>query len=499
MSEFQIEPLSIHQSYWLRRHPLRKNYPTLQGPQRTEVLVIGGGITGLSIALDLLQRGHNAIVCEANVIGAGTTGGSSGHLDAHPEMGPQRLVAQLGEDNARVYTEMRLAAIRSIEQLANNRCAFAHVPAYYYTENEGHLRSLRRDSDDASRIGLEVTWVDDLPIARGVGGYRIDGMARIDCLAYVQQLASLVVEHGGQIFEHTLVSGPTEKHPKSLATSHGEISFDQVIVAVHCNFTHVQRLYLQTPAYQSYVIAAEVHSPLPDALFWDDSEPYYYVRRGTVDGRVVLVGGRDHRTGDGDERAAMNQLEAWARERFDVKEIITRWSAELFEPTDGLPFIGKLTETENVWIATGLSGVGLTLGTAAGSMIADLVDGKPHPLESVLSPSRAKLSSVLHVVSEQTSAVKSYAQRVLPAEPVDVDQLEPGEGAIGTIDGKHVAVCRDDSGKLHQRSPICTHMGGTLSWNPVEKTWDCPVHGGRFAANGTRIYGPPESDLDDAT
>jgi glycine/D-amino acid oxidase-like deaminating enzyme/nitrite reductase/ring-hydroxylating ferredoxin subunit len=486
---------AIHQSYWVNRWPLQKKYSELDTDHETEVLVVGGGISGLSIALELLARGKRVTVCEANTIGAGTTGGSSAHLDAHPELGPSRLLDKFGVEKAGVYTRMRLDAIDTIRSRCDETCEFSQVPGFSYTENADDIESLRAEFESAAKIGLTVTWHDHVGLPKAAGGYSVAGMARFDPIAYLNRLASLVEENGGTIFEHTLVSGAIEPHPNSLKTSGGKVSFEHVVLAVHCNYTDSMRLYLQTPAYQSYIIAANVASPIPDALFWDNSNPYFYVRRGTVDGSTMLAGGCDHRTGAGDETASLDKLERWLRDRFAVKKIVSHWSAELFEPTDGLPFIGKVAGKENVWIATGLSGVGLTVGTAAGGMIADLLDGVFHPLEDDFSPARVPLRSSGKVIAEQTTAVLNLAQRLAPASEVDPEKLNPGEGIVGDVDGKHTAVCRDTGGCVHRLSPICSHMGGVVRWNEVEQTWDCPVHGGRFAADGKRLYGPPENDL----
>ncbi|TWU16847.1 Gamma-glutamylputrescine oxidoreductase [Allorhodopirellula heiligendammensis] len=468
---------------------------------------MGGGITGLSTALELLERGKRVIVCEAMTIGAGTTGGSSAHLDAHPEIGPVKLISRLGIEDAAKYTSMRLRAIDVIEHRATAGCAFQRVPAYFYSENPAHEKRLRDASQAAGQLGLDVQWCDSVPIASAVCGYAIANMARIDIQQYLHELADAVEAAGGVIYENTMVSGPVEKHPAELETTStctvgaervtGKVTFGDVVCAVHCNDTSAQQLYLQTPAYQSYVIAARIKESLPDALFWDDSEPYFYVRRATNDGMTILAGGCDHRTGAGDELAAMAALRKWLQDRFDVEEIVSQWSAELFEPTDGLPFIGRAPGMENVWIATGLSGVGLTLGTAAGWVIADLISGNDVELADVLCPSRVSLSSLGDVVSEGVTTAANYAERVLPKNQVDADSLAPGEGAVGTCDGVQMAVCRDREGCLHRLDPICTHMGGVVRWNPLEQTWDCPVHGGRFAADGSRLYGPPESGLDD--
>jgi Rieske Fe-S protein len=174
------------------------------------------------------------------------------------------------------------------------------------------------------------------------------------------------------------------------------------------------------------------------------------------------------------------------------------WSAELFEPTDGLPLIGKVAGKENVWMATGLSGVGLTLGTAAATLIADGIEQRPDTsLTEKLSPTRYGLSKISQMIGEQATALGNYTERILPASSVEPADLLPGEGAVGKRNGAFVAACRDQAGCLHQVSPLCTHMGGVVHWNEAAQTWDCPVHGGRFSPNGERLYGPPSENLGD--
>ncbi len=194
---------STHNSYWLKKRQLTSQFPKLTETHRTEIAVLGGGITGLSTALELLQRGHKVTVIEALAIGGGTTGGSTGHLDAHPEQGPAKLISSLGVDKAKELVRYRMNAIDVIAQRADEACDVVRIPAYQYSDDEsepageptprGASQDEMRDNLQAAiKIGLQATWEDRVPVPRGSFGYRIENMGRMNSLAYVQRLASLV-------------------------------------------------------------------------------------------------------------------------------------------------------------------------------------------------------------------------------------------------------------------------------------------------------------------
>ncbi len=181
---------------------------------------------------------------------------------------------------------------------------------------------------------------------------------------------------------------------------------------------------------------------------------------------------------------------------FDVQEMEVKWSAELYEPVDGLPIIGNVPGSKNLWIATGFSGVGLTWGTAAGRILADLIQGTETSASKLLTPSRFGLSAPWTLSTEQYVPMRNLAERVLPSETIELGELNPGDGKVGMLDGQFVAVCRDLEGKLHTFNPRCVHMGGVVHWNKEEQSWDCPVHGGRYSYCGRRICSPPHRDLE---
>jgi glycine/D-amino acid oxidase-like deaminating enzyme/nitrite reductase/ring-hydroxylating ferredoxin subunit len=502
-----LQRLAIHDSYWLKHTQSsivstpKPRFASLSGTHRSDVVIVGGGITGLSTALELLERGYSVAVYDALTVSAGTTSASTGHVDAHPEMGTSALIKKLGIEAARQYVELRKKAIDVIERRATPLCDFVRVPAFQYSEDHADEDEMRKEFESAVTIGLDAHWEGDLSsnIGHMKVGFRLDDMARVNVFAYQMALLERLTSKGGKVFEQTLVSAELDARGNSVKAGEGKAEFDHLVYAVHSNFTDAMRIDMQIPAYQSYALAAHFADPLPDQLMWDNSDPYYYTRRlESSDPHKVVVGGCDHRTGMGSADEAMRTLEAYVRERYVVESILGRWSAEFFEPADGMPLIGQVPQKKNIWIATGLSGVGLTHGTMAGRMIAQQISGAVAPLEEHFSPARFSLRDLGSVIAEQFKSLSDYAERIMPARKVNIADLKIGGGMVGEVDGEFVAVHRDDKGQIRKCNAICRHMGGVVHWNAFEKTWDCPIHGGRYASCGQRIYGPPEEPLDRA-
>jgi nitrite reductase/ring-hydroxylating ferredoxin subunit len=227
---------------------------------------------------------------------------------------------------------------------------------------------------------------------------------------------------------------------------------------------------------------------------------------------ILVVGGEDHQTGnlssDDDIEKRYSRLESWSKERFPINGIEYRWSGQVMEPQDSIAFIGHNPgdDRNNVYIATGDSGNGITHGTITGILLTDLILGKNNPWTSLYDPSRkprkkyganSEEEGQTQPEGEERSTNQNEEKSESPkseAKAVFLENLKEGQGTV--LEDKKVGAYKDHKGGLHTYSAVCTHLGCTVTWNNSEKSFDCPCHGSRFSASGNVINGPANIALD---
>jgi nitrite reductase/ring-hydroxylating ferredoxin subunit len=258
-------------------------------------------------------------------------------------------------------------------------------------------------------------------------------------------------------------------------------------------------LHTKQAAYRTYVIGVRIpRGSVTRALYWDTPDPYHYIRLADSDSHEVLVvGGEDHKTGQADDtEERFNRLEAWTRERFaDAGEIEFQWSGQIMEPVDSLAFIGRNPGEQNVYVATGDSGNGMTHGTIAGILLTDLILGRKNDWTSLYDPSRISARALGEFTKENLNAVAQFSDYVTAGDVDTAREIPRGSGSVVRRGLKKVAIYRDTHGVLHERSAVCPHLGCIVDWNSTERTWDCPCHGSRFDPEGKVVNGPALAGL----
>lgn len=380
-------------------------------------------------------------------------------------------------------------------------CGFERLDGYLFAPPEGRDELLDRELQASHRAGLMgVRRMKRAPLDGFDTGacLQFPRQGQFHPLQYLSGLARGIVRGGGRIFRGAHATEMSGGSPARVVTDRGPVvTAGALVVATNTPVNDLVAIHTKQAPYLTYVIGVRVPpGSVGKALYWDMLDPYHYVR---LHGDVLIVGGEDHKTGQRDDAAdRYARLEAWARERFPVMgEVSYRWSGQVMETIDGLAFIGRNPlDADNVFIATGDSGMGMTHGTIAGILITDLVCGRDNPWATLYDPSRKTLRAAPEFAREAANMAWQYTDWVTPGDASSSDAIAPGTGAVIRRGAGKLAVYRDAGGVLREMSAVCPHLGCIVAWNSSEHTWDCPCHGSRFDKDGRVLNGPAVRDLE---
>ncbi len=479
-------------------------------PSSVDVCVVGAGVAGLSVALQLARAGRSVLVLDDGPIGGGQTAVTTAHLSSAIDDGFKHIERIQGSDAVRLAYESHSAAIYWIKETCETEqiaCDFALVEGFLYAPNAKDAKIIDQEWEAIERAGLKgIERIDHAPIdGLGTGpSLRYQDQAQFQPLKYLDGLTRAIERVGGKIVTGQHVSAITGGSAPTVEIR-GEptstVSATAIVVATNSPIHLTVGIHTKQAPYTTYAIGLQIPRGLvPKALFWDTDDPYHYVRTQPIDDEhdLLIVGGEDHKTAHAhDAEIRFAHLEEWARARFpQAGEVTYHWSGQVFETLDGLGYIGKCPSGQkNLYIVTGDSGMGLTHGTIAGMLISDLILGRSNAWESLYEPSRKPLKAAWDFVRENVDVALQFGDRATGGEVTSVDAIPPGSGAIIGRGTAKVAVYRNDGGILHECSAICPHLGCIVAWNPAARTWDCPCHGSRFDALGIVIVGPANTDL----
>jgi glycine/D-amino acid oxidase-like deaminating enzyme/nitrite reductase/ring-hydroxylating ferredoxin subunit len=494
--------------FWIDSAPIQR-FPRLQSDVKVDVAVVGAGITGVTAAYLLKQAGLTVALIERERVASIDTGHTTAHLTCITDVELQNLARTFGEDHAQAAWDAGTAAVDEIERIVREErieCEFTHVPAYVHVCTDGfskkEISSFKKEADIAAKLGFDAAYLKSIPYFN-LPGVRFANQAKFHPRKYLRSLVKKIPGKDSHVFEK---SGAKQFDAKKrrVKVNRNWISFDRVVMATNnplvglTSVTRATLLQTKLSLYTSYALGARVPSDtVPEALFWDTRDPYDYLRVDRHPGfDYIVYGGEDHKTGQKKEtEKAYARLLARLKKVIPKARIDHRWSGQVICTPDGLPYIGENAERQ--FVATGYCGNGITFGTVAAIMARDWVMGRKNPWSDLFAADRKKIKGATWNYLRENKDYPYYMIKGWIARPEadSVRQLKPGDGMIIGSRGKKRAVFRNKNGKLCQLSPVCTHLGCIVRWNPAESTWDCPCHGSRFKPTGEVIAGPAEEAL----
>ncbi|MEO6136101.1 MAG: FAD-dependent oxidoreductase [Ginsengibacter sp.] len=471
-----------------------------------DVIIVGGGMTGITTALLLQEAGKKCLVAEAQTLGFGTSSGTTAHLNTILDLTYDQIAKNFGEDNAKLVLKSTLESIN----LVNNNvdkfgidCEFSRQQGYLFSQDETQSDDLDEAFTVSEKIGCRVAYSDTIPIPVDFKKALVfQQQGQIHPTKYLLGIAKAFEDAGGVIVQQCRVTNVHENEEKILEveTVQGTLLAHNLIYATHIP-PGVNLLHFRCAPWRSYAMALQLNDDnYPDGVAYDMIDSYHYYRTLEMNGEKFLIaGGQDHKTAEEKNTdQCFVELEQYLRQYFDVKNVAYQWSSQYYVSADGLPYIGHLPgNPDNVFVATGYGGNGITFSHVAASVLTGLIVNKESEYEKLYNPSRVKpVAGFSEFVKNAADVTANLVSKIFPADKInDLDDMQNGEAKVVNYEGHSVAIYKDEDGIIHSVDPACTHIQCTVAWNQSEKAWECPCHGSRFSEHGEMLNAPARKDL----
>lgn len=494
------------ESVWFATHPSTES-PAVDFPegQHVDSVIVGAGLTGLTTAVLLARAGHQVVVLEARTVGAVTTGHTTGKLSLLQGTTLSGILSHNSADVLRAYVEGNHEGQAFLVRLMDDhQVAYEQRDAYTFAMTDKGVKALRDELDACHKAGLDVQWTEQTELPFQVkGALVLPGQYQIHPLRVLDMLRAELQRRGGVVVEHVRVTDADADSPITVTTTRGQMRADRLVVASGTPVLDRGGYFAKLVPGRSYVETFRVPgtpATIPQGMYLSADQPTRSLRTVDLDGdQLLMVGGNGHVTGRSPSPlGALADLQLWTTTYFPGAERTHAWSAQDYQSVNRVPYVGPMPRGGgHIYVATGFDKWGMTNGvTAALNLSGQILEGhmpwaeklghritKPAGIVSALAPNAS-------VAAEMTKGRVQAEMSALPDEPP-----AEGEGVVGRGRRGRPEAISTVNGETCRLSAVCTHLGGIVHWNDAEKSWDCPLHGSRFDADGTLLEGPAVHNL----
>lgn len=498
----------MEESLWISGTK-KTNYQTLEKDEKTDVCVIGGGIVGAITSYLLTQKGLNVIILEKDKLCMGVTANSTAKLTSQHGLFYKYLYDEYGADFAKLYLESNENGIKLAEEIIQNEnidCDFEKKDAYVFATTITELEKVKQELNTLNKLGFDAEYVENIkiPADNVLGAIKFKNQAQFNARKYTLQLFEKTSNLGAKIYENSKVE-KIEKMGENYSISVGknEVIAKYVVIATHYPIKNFPGVYF-SKMYQdkTYVIAVDIgeNKKMIDGMFIQSCEPIISFRTAKYNEKeLLIVAGSGHKTGQPNSKIEDNfiNLENYIKKYYPNSKVMFKWSTEDCITLDKIPYIGKFSNLlPNMYVATGFKKWGMSTSHVAGKIITDLILNNKNKYADIYKATRLNpiknIKELGNMIKESTNSLVLNKLKPINTEFKDI---KLGEGGIVEIDGEKVGIYKRQDGEIFAVKPYCGHLGCLISWNNLEKTWDCPCHGSRYDYMGNIITEPTVKGL----
>lgn len=482
------------------------NYDTLNKNITVDVCIIGGGITGISTAYKLCKAGLNVCVLEKDKIAHHATGNTTAKITVGHGLFYRYLLDTFSKEYAKMYLDANQSAISDIKNIIDSEnidCDFTNQDNYIFTNLEEEVTKIKDEVSIINSLGGDVSFVTKTPLPFDIlGAIKFPNQAQFNPVKYVYGLCQAVTNNNGAIFENSKVYDVKSSNDGYITyTKDYCVTSKYVVLASHYPIINVPGFYfLKMYQEASYLIGVKTNSPLFDGMYINTKSPITSFRTALYNNeKILLIGGSEHKVGiKADLSNSYSKLEEIAKSLYADAKVLFRWNTEDCISLDKIPYIGEFSNVmPNVYVATGFKKWGMTTSNVAANIICDKILENTNKYEDVFCSTRFKpIKNGTEFVNMLKQVSNSLVLDKFKIPQKTLANISNDEGKIIEINNSKIGVYKDVHGKLYAVKPICSHLGCELSWNNLDKTWDCPCHGSRFSYKGISLYDPSIKNLD---